>query len=183
MIKGRYLTDDAFAERNHTRRMGISSLVLAFRPSTSGDDARLSLLPDSGKDEHWHRRRAILGEHPEIRRLFGHNAATATIACVVVVAQFASSAAAARQSWWIALLLSFAVGAFCMHYLHVVIHECSHNLVFGNSSLDKACAILANLPGVLPSAMGFRYYHLSPMSLRCGRSQRSVPAGWGNSSG
>jgi sphingolipid delta-4 desaturase len=47
-----------------------------------------------------------------------------------------------------------------MHYLHVVIHECSHNLVMGRATFDRLCAIVANLPGTVPSAMGFRYYHL-----------------------
>jgi sphingolipid 4-desaturase/C4-monooxygenase len=115
---------------------------------------------DRERDEHWERRRAILREHPEIRELFGSDPQIAAIAFIVVIAQFALSAIAARQPWWIVLLLSFSVGAFCMHYLHVVIHECSHKLVLGSSRVDKICAIIANLPGVFPSAMAFRHYHL-----------------------
>jgi sphingolipid delta-4 desaturase len=102
----------------------------------------------------------ILAEHPEVKRLFGAHPATATTAACVVALQFALAALAGGLPWWAILILAYAVGAFCMHYLHVVIHECSHNLVLGRASLDKACAIFANLPGAVPSAMGFRHYHL-----------------------
>jgi sphingolipid delta-4 desaturase len=46
------------------------------------------------------------------------------------------------------------------HFLNVVIHECSHNLVFRSTLQNKALAIFANLPNVLPSAIPFRHYHL-----------------------
>jgi len=115
---------------------------------------------DAGRDEHWLRRKAILAKHPQVPGLFGAHPATAAIAACVVVLQFALAAFAGGLPWWAVLILAYAVGAFCMHYLHVVIHECSHNLVLGRASLDKACAIFANLPGTVPSAMGFRHYHL-----------------------
>ena len=58
------------------------------------------------------------------------------------------------------LIASYGVGAFLAHYLNVVIHECSHNLVFRSSALNKLLGIAANIPGVLPSAIPFRHYHL-----------------------
>jgi sphingolipid delta-4 desaturase len=115
---------------------------------------------DLRKDEHWYRRGEILKLHPEVAKLFGAHPWTAGVAACVVALQFALAAVAGDLPWWGILLLSYAAGAFCMHYLHVVIHECSHNLVLGRASLDKACAIFANLPGAVPSAMGFRHYHL-----------------------
>lgn len=95
-----------------------------------------------------------------MKRLFGPNPKIAGFALCVVVGQLALAAVLAGQAWWVILLAAYAVGAFAAHYLNVVIHECSHNLVFRSTKLNKACAILANLPGFAPSAVVFRHYHL-----------------------
>jgi sphingolipid delta-4 desaturase len=51
-------------------------------------------------------------------------------------------------------------GAFLDHTLWVLIHECSHNLVFRRASWNRITAIIANFPHVLPSAISFQTYHL-----------------------
>ena len=109
---------------------------------------------------HRERRASILRSRPEVRRLFGQSPATALFASGVVAAQLALAWAVAGASWWLLPGAAYAVGAFLAHYLNVVIHECSHNLVFRWTPPNKALGILVNLPGVLPSAIPFRHYHL-----------------------
>jgi sphingolipid 4-desaturase/C4-monooxygenase len=109
---------------------------------------------------HRSRRAAILHERPEVRRLFGPCPQTALLASAVVAAQFGLACALASAPWWLWVGASYAVGAFLAHYLNVVIHECTHNLVFRSTRLNKALGIFVNLPAVLPSAIAFRHYHL-----------------------
>jgi sphingolipid delta-4 desaturase len=100
-------------------------------------------------------------------------------ALVVVLGQFALAWAVSGASWWLVCGLAFGIGAFLAHYLNVVIHECSHNLVFRRTAWNKALGIVANLPGVLPSALPFRHYHLLHHRF-LGRSglDADVPAPW-----
>jgi sphingolipid 4-desaturase/C4-monooxygenase len=113
-------------------------------------------------DSRFHRRRreAILRETPEIKLLFGNYPRTAWYAGCLVIFQFAIAGLVAERPWWMALIAAFAIGAFVAHYLNVIIHECSHNLVFRDSRLNKILAILVNLPALAPSAIAFRHYHL-----------------------
>jgi len=109
---------------------------------------------------HRDRRAVILRESPEVRALFGPSPATAGFALLVVAIQLGLAAALADAPWWVVLLAAYGAGAFLAHYLNVVIHECSHNLVFRSSALNKLLGIAANIPGILPSAIPFRHYHL-----------------------
>ena len=109
---------------------------------------------------HRSRRAIILRDQPEVRHLFGPCPQTALFASAVVAGQFGIAWMVADAPWWVLLVAAYAVGAFLAHYLNVVIHECSHNLVFRSTPLNKVLAISVNLPGVLPSAMPFRHYHL-----------------------
>ena len=109
---------------------------------------------------HRERRAAILRVRPEVKRLFGPERRTAWFAAAVVCGQFALAAAVTSQPWWVIVIAAFGVGAFATHYLNVVLHECSHNLVLSTTRLNKAFSIFANLPALAPGAMGFRHYHL-----------------------
>jgi sphingolipid 4-desaturase/C4-monooxygenase len=109
---------------------------------------------------HRERRAAILRQQPEVKRLFGPDPRTAWFATAVVCGQFALAAAVTGQPWWVILIAAYGVGAFANHYLNVVTHECSHNLVLSTTPLNKAFSIFANLPALVPAAMGFRHYHL-----------------------
>jgi sphingolipid 4-desaturase/C4-monooxygenase len=109
---------------------------------------------------HRERRAAILRERPEVKRLFGHSPRTAWFAAGVVAGQFALAAVVAGQPWWVILIAAYGIGAFATHYLNVVMHECSHNLVLRTTPLNKAFAIFANLPALAPGAITFRHYHL-----------------------
>jgi sphingolipid 4-desaturase/C4-monooxygenase len=109
---------------------------------------------------HRERRAAIVRDIPAVKLLFGKNQSTAWFAGAAVVLQFSVAALIADQRWWVAFIAAYGIGAFIAHYLNVVIHECSHNLVFRDSALNKAFGIFANLPALAPSAIAFRHYHL-----------------------
>ncbi|HYM02622.1 MAG TPA: fatty acid desaturase [Stellaceae bacterium] len=109
---------------------------------------------------HRARRIAILRDRPDVKTLFGTAPGVAAVAVAVVIGHVAIAAVLADRPIWIAGLAAFAVGAFLVHYLNVVIHECSHNLVFASPALNRICAIAVNLPAIVPSAMAFRHYHL-----------------------
>src|SRR5439155_13797567 len=44
--------------------------------------------------------------------------------------------------------------------LFVLIHECSHNLLFKKKTGNYIASIIANLPHTIPSAVSFTRYHL-----------------------
>src|SRR5579862_6558070 len=94
-------------------------------------------------DSHRGRRAAILRDHPAVKRLFGPRPATALFAVAVLAAQLALAAQVAHAPWWLVVGAAFGVGAFLAHYLNVVIHECSHNLVFRAARSNKALGIAA----------------------------------------
>jgi len=71
-----------------------------------------------------------------------------------------------EASWWATLLVAYGIGAFFNHALFVMIHECSHHLLFKNKSLNRAAAILSNLPIVFPSAISFERYHIKHHSFQ-----------------
>ncbi len=109
------------------------------------------------------RRRAILAAHPEVAKLVGHDPVTAIITVAVVGGQIAVAAVLGSLGlgyWWLALLVAFGVGAFANHAMFVVIHDACHNAIFKSIVLNKWAGILADLPNAVPTAMGFRYYHI-----------------------
>jgi len=112
------------------------------------------------EQDHSARRAAILEARPEVRRLFGPTAATAWMGLGAVVIQFGIAALLAHQPWWVLLLAAFGVGAFVIHCLNCIVHECTHNLVFKRGAANRALAIFVNLPCLVPSAMAFRHYHM-----------------------
>jgi len=122
--------------------------------------AELSFIHVSGPEPHVRRTRKILKGHPEIRELFGRNPWTAAITLGIVGGQFVVAYLLRESAWWVVLVASWFLGAFAIHALFAIIHECAHNLVFTRSSWNKALSIVANLPSIFPSAMGFRNYHL-----------------------
>ena len=78
----------------------------------------------------------------------------------LVVLHTSFAALMSHVPFWAALIAAFLVGAFLDHTLWVLIHECSHNLVFRRASWNRIAAIAANLPHILPSAISFQTYHL-----------------------
>lgn len=108
---------------------------------------------------HLARMRQILAAHPEVKDLFGTHPLTALYTLILVGLQLALAASMNHVAWWLMLPLSYFVGATANHALYVVIHECSHNLVFKSSTLNRLLGIFANFPQVFPSSVQFAKYH------------------------
>ena len=109
---------------------------------------------------HVKRGREILKRHPKVRGLMGPNPYSALAILGLVGLQIGMAFVLRNQSWPVILLVSYLFGAFPNHALYVMIHECAHNLVFKKSWPNKIMGILCDIPLILPSAMGFRNYHL-----------------------
>jgi len=111
------------------------------------------------REPHAARAGALLRAHPEIRSLIGRTPATAGILLTLVAAQLIVAALLQHAPWWLIGVMAYTVGAVISHALFVVIHECTHNLVFARTRWNKVAAIVANVPQLLPSAMSFRRFH------------------------
>jgi sphingolipid delta-4 desaturase len=109
---------------------------------------------------HLVRNREILKQHPEVRELFGHNPWTALFALLLIAVQLLLAAWLAHTPWWVLLLFSYFVGGTINHSLYVVLHECTHNLVFKRPLANRILALIVNFPQFFPSAMQFFKYHM-----------------------
>lgn len=129
--------------------------------------------------DHSARRATILAARPEVRGLFGPVAATAWLGVLVVALQFGLAVLVRHQPWWLIVAVALCVGAFAIHCLNCIVHECTHNLVFAENGANRTLAIFVNLPSLVPSAMAFRHYHLLHHHHFGIRGMDSdVPGGW-----
>jgi sphingolipid delta-4 desaturase len=120
-------------------------------------------IPTTLRRPHLLRRRAILAAHPEVAALIGHDPRTAAITLAVVLGQTLVAALCGwlgSAYWWVAILAAIGLGAFANHAMFVVIHDATHDVIFKGLSANKWLGILADLPNTLPTAMGFRCYHI-----------------------
>ena len=121
---------------------------------------RDDFLHSSGPPPHRRRTAHILGAHPEIRRLIGVNPFSLAIILGAVSLQLALAFLLRSQSWPLVIGTAILIGAFASHALWVMIHECTHNLLFREPRWNTFAGIVANLPHILPSAVSFQRYHL-----------------------
>ncbi len=110
--------------------------------------------------------KTIIKQHPEIRTLIGRNPYTFLIILFCVGLQVVLAWTLNDQSWWWNVLAAYCIGAFACHTLFICIHECSHNLVFKNKTLNIISSIIANFPLVFPSAVSFTKYHMKHHSFQ-----------------
>ena len=122
---------------------------------TSPSDFRYSAEPEP----HKLRTKQILASSPEVRNLIGKNPLTIIPLLGIVFGMVAISYFLRDSPWWLIIVVAYCVGAFANHALFVMIHECSHNLLFKGKTLNYLASITANLPHVLPSAISFTRYH------------------------
>jgi sphingolipid delta-4 desaturase len=113
-----------------------------------------------GPNCHFTRRREILAKYPEIKELYGPYQMSAVYISLIVLGQLLMSYFLREQAWWVILLAAYFIGAFANHSLYVMIHECCHNVVLKTSFGNKVMGLVCDIPLVLPSAMGFRKYHM-----------------------
>jgi len=126
-------------------------------------DDEETFVPALG-ETHSARAKAILRAHPEIRALIGRNPWTAAITATYVGIQIALAVAfgwAGLSWWWLALIVAYGFGAFINHALYVIVHDATHNLIFRSRFANRLVLLLADVPQVLPGAMGFRACHLA----------------------
>jgi sphingolipid delta-4 desaturase len=117
------------------------------------------------KEAQPHTQRSIemLKKYPEIQKLIGRNPGTFLILVTLVSFQMVIAAFMGKLGfdyWWLSLLTAWFIGAFATNPLYVVVHEGTHNLIFKNKVLNRWCTILADLPNVVPGAIGFTTFHL-----------------------
>jgi len=110
---------------------------------------------------HWTRRKEMMEAHPEIKEMQGINPLTGVWVLVTVTALVALSwlTQAYELSWFGIFVLSYCVGAFIMHAQWVLIHELTHDLVFGDSLTNTVFLLLCNITHIIPSGISFRYFH------------------------
>ena len=117
-------------------------------------------------EPHRSRTRNILKEHPEVRKLIGKNPLTFLAIAGMVSAMILLSWLLRDSSWWLILLVAYTAGAVMNHSLFVMIHECSHNLIFKSKVSNYFASIIANLPHTLPTAVSFSRYHIKHHSFQ-----------------
>jgi sphingolipid delta-4 desaturase len=114
----------------------------------------------SAPEPHRSRTKEILRAHPDIRKLIGPSQATFWWTLVVVALQGVVAWFAATSPWWVVFLLAYSIGAFANHGLFILIHECTHRLVFRKKTPNFVTGLIANLPLFFPSIAPFQKYHL-----------------------
>lgn len=117
-------------------------------------------------EPHRIRTKKILKEHPEIRHLIGKNPSTIFAIIGLVALQIAGAWLLADQPWWLVIVAAYLIGAFADHALFVMIHECSHRLLFKRPEANRLAGILANVPQLLPSSVSFERYHIKHHSFQ-----------------
>ena len=140
----------------------VIDLGRVSRPK-AGASFKRGFFPAELKRPHPIRRMAILKAHPEVRALMGQDIWTFWITLAVVIGQAAIAYGLGHLGigyWWLTLIVAWGFGAFPNHAMFVAIHDYTHNLVFKNVVLNKLGLILADLPNTIPTAMGFRCYHV-----------------------
>jgi sphingolipid delta-4 desaturase len=117
-------------------------------------------------EPHRMRTKAILKEHPCIRKLIGKNPLTIFAIIGLVGFQIVAAYFMSQYAWWIGIIVAYLFGAFADHALFVMIHECAHKLLFKNQAANKLAGILANTPLIFPSSVSFERYHLKHHSFQ-----------------
>ena len=112
------------------------------------------------KDIHFVRPLEIIREHPEIRSYMGRNRNTFWVTFMLVTLQLGIMFLVHNQAWWVVLVAAYFAGAFLVHALFVMVHECSHNLIFQKKTNNTLLGIFANMAMFFPSSVSFQRYHL-----------------------
>ncbi|MGB0521694.1 MAG: fatty acid desaturase [Flammeovirgaceae bacterium] len=112
------------------------------------------------REPHFKRRKEILTQYPEVRKLFLKDPSLLYKLLFAVLIQLTIAVYSADISWWMMLLLAITVGSTLVHVLVLGIHELVHHLAFKTPAYNNILAILVNFPIIFPYAMSFRIYHL-----------------------
>lgn len=127
---------------------------------------RKNFIHSQESEPHRHRTKAILKEYPHIRQLIGKNPLSMIAIVALVLLQVVLAWFVEGQSWWIVVGVAYIVGAFADHALFVMIHECSHKLIFRSPVANRLAGIFANMPLIFPSSVSFERYHIKHHSFQ-----------------
>lgn len=111
-------------------------------------------------EPHKERTKQILKTHPEVRELISKNSKSIYLILFIVILQTSLAIFLSAKPLWMLLVTAYLIGAFANHALFVLIHECSHNLIFKTKAANMVASIIADIPNSLPTAISFRSYHL-----------------------
>ncbi len=111
-------------------------------------------------EPHRIRTKQILKQYPEVRSLIGKNPYTIFVIAALVAAQLGIAVFLSGESWWLVTGVAYIIGAFIIHALFVMIHECTHQLLFKGKTGNRLAGLLANLPQLFPTAIAFERYHI-----------------------
>lgn len=125
-----------------------------------------SFVYSKESEPHRHRTKTILKAHPQIRNLIGKNPLTILAIIGLVFIQTLAGWAVEGESWWIVFGAAYLMGAFADHALFVMIHECSHRLIFKSPVANRLAGIFANMPLIFPSSVSFERYHIKHHSFQ-----------------
>ncbi|CAG8465258.1 4117_t:CDS:2 [Acaulospora colombiana] len=118
---------------------------------------------DDLDEPHMKRKIAILRNHPEIEKLYGHDISTIPITIFAAAAQIAASYVFGQIliDWnWTMVLYCYVFGASLTQLYGVIIHEATHCLAAPTRFQNRIVGLIANLALPFPIAMSFRRYHL-----------------------
>jgi sphingolipid delta-4 desaturase len=121
---------------------------------------RCSFVESDTCEPHGIRTKQILTDCPSIRSLISKNPLSFWAIVGLTGAQFILAWLSVQWPWWVLLLAAYLIGAVLDHALFVMIHECSHRLLFRSHSANRFAGMLANTPLLFPSSVSFETYHL-----------------------
>lgn len=111
------------------------------------------------QEPHFLRRKMILKEHPEVRRLFGTDSSIILKSLFVAALQLMVPIYLLPENPWLFMLLVLTIGATLNHILVLAIHEITHDLACKSKVMNNWLAIIVNFPLFVPFAMPFKAYH------------------------
>jgi sphingolipid delta-4 desaturase len=139
-----------------------NDLALYWRMTATKTNFVYSQTPEP----HRGRTKTILKAHPEIRNLIGKNPYTIFAIVGLVLFQLVGAFLLSGLPWWAVIAAAYLLGAFADHALFVMIHECSHRLIFKSPVANRLSGIFANIPLIFPSSVSFERYHIKHHSFQ-----------------
>ena len=111
------------------------------------------------KEPHFQRRKMIMDDVPEVKKLFGTDSSIAPKALLITAIQMVIAIFFLPDNPWLFALLVLVVGTTATHIIVLAIHEITHDLAFKKKVLNNWLAIVVNLGIIVPFAMAFKAYH------------------------
>ncbi|KAJ3337093.1 hypothetical protein HDU93_001666 [Gonapodya sp. JEL0774] len=115
-------------------------------------------------EPHAARRTAMLKKYPEIKSLMRPEPSSAIIIVILVAIQlyFARYVSITPGFLWSSRFwaLTYVVGGIASGSLLLAVHEVTHFLAFKSPNMNKALAMLANIPIVFPFCVEFKKFHM-----------------------